>query len=66
MTTSKLLAMEAVKSSRAQKAAATRQRMLDAAYELFCELGFRATTMSCHVASFHEVPASFGRRAISA
>jgi AcrR family transcriptional regulator len=46
MTTSKLLAMEAVKSSRAQKAAVTRQRMLDAAYELFCESGFRGTTMA--------------------
>jgi len=46
MTTSKLPAVEAVKSSRAQKAAATRQRMLDAAYDLFCEAGFRGTTMA--------------------
>ncbi len=35
-----------VKQSRAEKAAATRLRMLDAAYELFCELGYRATTMA--------------------
>jgi AcrR family transcriptional regulator len=38
--------MEIVKNARAQKAAATRQRMLDAAYELFCESGFRGTTMA--------------------
>ncbi|MDP1793462.1 MAG: helix-turn-helix domain-containing protein [Acidimicrobiales bacterium] len=31
--------------SRAEKAAATRKRMLTAAYELFCEQGYRATTM---------------------
>jgi AcrR family transcriptional regulator len=31
--------------SRSEKAAATRARMLDAAYAQFCELGFRATTM---------------------
>lgn len=31
--------------SRREKAAQTRQRMLDAAYELFCEVGFRASTM---------------------
>ena len=33
------------KVSRQEKAAATRRRMIDAAYELFCELGYRATTM---------------------
>ena len=38
--------MDDVKQSRAEKAAATRQRMLDAAYDLFCELGYRATTMA--------------------
>ena len=38
--------MDDVKQSRAEKASATRQRMLDAAYELFCELGYRATTMA--------------------
>lgn len=31
--------------SRQDKAAATRRRMLDAAYELFCSVGYRATTM---------------------
>jgi AcrR family transcriptional regulator len=31
--------------SRQEKAAATRRRMLDAAYELFCSDGYRATTM---------------------
>src|ERR1051325_4765243 len=31
--------------SRREKAAATRRRMLDAAYELFCRDGYRATTM---------------------
>src|ERR1041384_7668216 len=31
--------------SRQEKAAATRRRMLDAAYGLFCEEGYRATTM---------------------
>ena len=38
--------MSAVKQSRAEQAAATRQRILDAAYDLFCELGYRATTMA--------------------
>lgn len=38
--------MEAVKRSRAQRAAATRQRILDAAYALFCESGYRGTTMA--------------------
>ena len=33
------------KVSRQERAAATRRRMLDAAYNLFCEQGFRATTM---------------------
>jgi AcrR family transcriptional regulator len=33
------------KVSRQDRAAATRRRMLDAAYDLFCEQGFRATTM---------------------
>jgi AcrR family transcriptional regulator len=31
--------------TRKEKAAATRRRMLDAAYELLCEQGYRATTM---------------------
>jgi len=46
MNTSKVPDVDDVKQSRAEKAAATRQRMLDAAYELFCELGYRATTMT--------------------
>jgi AcrR family transcriptional regulator len=33
------------KITRQEKAAATRRRMLDAAYDLFCDLGYRATTM---------------------
>ena len=33
------------KISRQERAAATRRRMLDAAYDLFCAQGFRATTM---------------------
>jgi AcrR family transcriptional regulator len=39
--------MSAVKppSARQVKAALTRRRMLEAAYDVFCELGFRATTM---------------------
>ena len=37
--------MAGVKGTRAEKAAATRRRMLDAAYELFCADGYRATTM---------------------
>ena len=32
-------------NSRQERAAGTPRRMLDAAYDLFCELGFRATTM---------------------
>ena len=31
--------------SRQERAALTRSRMLGAAYDLFCEQGFRATTM---------------------
>ena len=38
--------MNTVKASRQQQAAATRQRILDAAYASFCELGYRATTMA--------------------
>ena len=38
--------MDTVKRSRQEQAAATRQRILDSAYALFCELGFRATTMA--------------------
>jgi AcrR family transcriptional regulator len=38
--------MDTVKRSRQEQAAATRQRILDAAYDLFCELGYRATTMA--------------------
>jgi AcrR family transcriptional regulator len=46
MTTSKLLDMNTVKASRQEQAAATRQRILDTAYDLFCELGYRGTTMT--------------------
>jgi AcrR family transcriptional regulator len=45
-TPSKVRSVNSVKTSRSDKAAATRQRMLDAAYALFCEQGFRATTMA--------------------
>ena len=38
--------MDTVKRSRQEQAAATRQRILDAAYDAFCELGYRATTMA--------------------
>lgn len=38
--------MNVVNTSRQEKAAATRRRMVGAAYELFCEFGFRATTMA--------------------
>ena len=38
--------MTTVKRSRREQAAATRQRILDAAYDLFCELGYRGTTMT--------------------
>ena len=45
--TSKLASVAPVKKlSRQEKAAATRRRMLDAAYELFCDPGYRATTMA--------------------
>jgi AcrR family transcriptional regulator len=45
--TSRVLDVADVKkaSARQQKAAATRRKMLQAAYDLFCELGYRATTM---------------------
>ena len=48
MISSRVAAVKDVKtqpSTRRDKAARTRRQMLDAAYELFCELGFRATTM---------------------
>jgi AcrR family transcriptional regulator len=46
MTTSIVSLVARVKGqSRQEKAAATRRRMLDAAYELFCSDGFRTTTM---------------------
>lgn len=38
--------MDVVKVSRQEKAANTRRRMVDAAYDLFCESGYRATTMA--------------------
>jgi AcrR family transcriptional regulator len=38
--------MAEVKVSRQEKAAATRSRMVDAAYDSFCTLGYRATTMA--------------------
>ena len=38
--------MTTVKQSRQEQAAATRQRILDTAYDLFCELGYRGTTMT--------------------
>jgi AcrR family transcriptional regulator len=46
MATSRLGFMADVNSARQEKAAATRQRMLDAAYDLFCQEGYRATTMA--------------------
>jgi AcrR family transcriptional regulator len=50
ITASRIVVVSSVKKkkpspSRTDKAAATRARMLDAAYAQFCELGFRATTM---------------------
>ncbi len=48
MSTSRLPHVNAVKSTpttRQQKAALTRARMLNAAYDLFCQNGFPATTM---------------------
>lgn len=48
MPPSRLFNVNSVKSTptrRQQKAARTRARMLSAAYDLFCENGFRATTM---------------------
>lgn len=38
--------MGKVKVTRQDKAAQTRSRMLDAAYECFCDAGYRATTMA--------------------
>ncbi len=38
--------MSKVKATRQEKAAQTRTRMLDAAYQCFCEAGYRATTMA--------------------
>jgi len=38
--------MSKVKVTRQDKAAQTRSRMLDAAYQCFCEAGYRATTMA--------------------
>jgi len=38
--------VESVKPSRGDKAAATRRRIVEAAYESFCEVGFRGTTMA--------------------
>lgn len=38
--------MNGVNTSRQEKAAATRRRMLGAAYDLFCEFGYRAATMA--------------------
>lgn len=37
--------MTTVKRSRQEQAAATRQHIVDTAYSLFCQLGYRATTM---------------------
>lgn len=48
MDSSRVQAVPDVKKptvSRQERAALTRGRMLDAAYDLFCEQGFRATTM---------------------
>jgi AcrR family transcriptional regulator len=48
MTTSRVQTVPDVKKptvSRQERAALTRGRMLNAAYDLFCEQGFRATTM---------------------
>lgn len=41
-----MLRMVVVNPSRQEKAAATRRRMVDAAYAMFCESGYRATTMA--------------------
>ena len=38
--------MQVVKTARQEKAAATRRRAVDAAYELFCGSGYQATTMA--------------------
>ncbi|GAA1437006.1 TetR/AcrR family transcriptional regulator [Microlunatus lacustris] len=38
--------MDVVNTSRREKAAVTRRRMVDSAYVLFCESGYRATTMA--------------------
>jgi AcrR family transcriptional regulator len=46
MTTSKMPQVNLVNTLRQEKAAATRRRMVGAAYDLFCELGYRATTMA--------------------
>jgi AcrR family transcriptional regulator len=48
ITSSRIQVVSDVKKptvSRQERAAVTRGRMLDAAYDLFCEQGFRATTM---------------------
>ncbi len=46
MTTSRMPQVNSVNTRRQEKAAATRRRMVGAAYDLFCELGYRATTMA--------------------
>ena len=46
MATSRVLQVSPVNTPRQEKAAATRRRMVGAAYDLFCELGYRATTMA--------------------
>ena len=46
LITSKVRQVSPVNPSRQEKAAATRRRMVGAAYDLFCELGYRTTTMA--------------------
>lgn len=46
MVTSRVSVVSKVKVTRQEKAAQTRTRMLNAAYQCFCEAGYRATTMA--------------------
>lgn len=46
LVTSRVRGVSIVNISRQEKAAATRRRMVGAAYDLFCEFGYGATTMA--------------------
>jgi AcrR family transcriptional regulator len=46
MITSRVVGVDVVNTSRGERAAATRRRMVSAAYGMFCEFGYRATTMA--------------------